>query len=53
MRPWVSVALVAAIGLLPLTSFVSSYIQPDNLAYTLVSAALFYGVRFAPGAVGG
>ncbi|MFZ1018554.1 MAG: DUF2142 domain-containing protein [Candidatus Cybelea sp.] len=46
MRPWVSAALVAAIGLLPLTSFVSSYIQPDNLAYTLVSAALFYAARF-------
>ncbi|MGC1985643.1 MAG: hypothetical protein WA668_09665, partial [Candidatus Cybelea sp.] len=45
--PWISAALVAAIGLLPLTSFVSSYIQPDNLAYVLVSAALFYGTRFA------
>ncbi|HEY1883617.1 MAG TPA: DUF2142 domain-containing protein [Candidatus Cybelea sp.] len=41
---WASVALVAAIGLLPLTSFVSSYIQPDNLAYALVSAALFFAV---------
>ena len=39
---WISVALIAAIGLFPLTSFVSSYIQPDNLAYALVSAALFF-----------
>ncbi len=40
-----SVALVAAIGFFPLTSFVSSYIQPDNLAYTLVSAALFFATQ--------
>ncbi len=36
-----SVALVAAVGFFPLTTFVSSYVQPDNLAYALVSAALF------------
>lgn len=39
---WTSVALVAAVGFFPLTTFVSSYVQPDNLAYMLVSAALFF-----------
>jgi hypothetical protein len=42
---WVSVALTAAVGLFPLTSFVSSYVQPDNLAFTLVSAALFFATQ--------
>jgi hypothetical protein len=42
---WTSVALVGAIGLFPLTSLVSSYIQPDNLSYALVSAALFFATR--------
>ncbi len=44
MPPWVSVGIVTAVGLFPMTSFVSSYIQPDNLAYALVSAALFYAL---------
>lgn len=39
---WTSVALVAAVGFFPLTTFVSSYVQPDNLAYMLVSATLFF-----------
>jgi len=38
---WTAVMLVAAIGFFPMTSFVSSYVQPDNLAYTLLSATLF------------
>jgi hypothetical protein len=42
--PVAAVALTAAVGLFPLTSFVSSYIQPDNLAFTLVAAALFFAV---------
>ncbi len=42
---WTSVALVGAIGLFPMTSLVSSYIQPDNLAYALVSAALFFATQ--------
>ena len=42
---WTSVALVAAVGFFPLTSFVSSYVQPDNLAYALVSAALFFATE--------
>lgn len=39
---WTSVALIAGIGFFPMTSFVSSYVQPDNLAYALVSASLFF-----------
>ncbi|MBV9717941.1 MAG: DUF2142 domain-containing protein [Candidatus Eremiobacteraeota bacterium] len=39
---WTSVALTGAIGFFPLTSFVASYVQPDNLSYALVSAALFF-----------
>jgi Predicted membrane protein (DUF2142) len=42
---WTSVALVAAIGFFPLTSYVASYVQPDNLAYALVSAALFFATE--------
>jgi hypothetical protein len=44
---WIGVALVAAIGFFPLTSFVSSYVQPDNLAYALVSAALFFATQLS------
>jgi hypothetical protein len=55
---WTSVALTAAIGFFPLTSFVSSYVQPDNLAYALVSASLFFatglrGVRLPPATIAG
>ncbi len=39
---WTSVALIAAIGFFPLTSFVSSYVQPDNLTYALISVAFFF-----------
>jgi hypothetical protein len=44
---WIGVALVASIGFLPMTSLVSSYIQPDNLAYALVSAALFFATQLS------
>src|SRR5262249_27267984 len=33
------------IGFLPLTTFVSSYVQPDNLAFTLVSACFYLALR--------
>ncbi len=46
---WTSVALVAAVGLFPLTTFVSSYVQPDNLVYALVSAILFFATELRPG----
>ncbi len=50
--PWTtSAALVAAIGFFPLTSQVSSYVQPDNLAYALVSATLFFATQLRPGAL--
>lgn len=42
---WIAVAIVAAIGVFPLASFVSSYVQPDNLSYVLVSAALYYASK--------
>lgn len=45
---WTSVALVAAVGFFPLTSFVSSYVQPDNLVYALVSASLFFATELRP-----
>lgn len=48
---WTSVALVGAIGLFPMTSFVSSYVQPDNLAYALVSASLFFATQLRVGHV--
>lgn len=39
---WLAVAFIGCVGLFPLTTFVSSYIQPDNLAYLLVSAAIYF-----------
>jgi len=42
---WIGVALVTATGFFPLTTTVSAYIQPDNLAYTLVSASLFFATQ--------
>ncbi len=42
---WIGVALVTATGFFPLTTTVSAYIQPDNLAYTLVSAGLFFATQ--------
>jgi hypothetical protein len=40
-----AVALLAIVGLFPLTTFVSSYCQPDNLALLLSTAALYLGLR--------
>jgi hypothetical protein len=37
--------MTAAVGLLPLTTFVSSYVQPDNLSLTLTSACFYLAVR--------
>lgn len=37
--------LTACIGMFPLTSFVSSYVQPDNLSFTLVSLVFYGAVR--------
>lgn len=41
VRPWQRLLLVALVGSFPLTSFMSSYVQPDNLSLTLVSLALY------------
>ncbi len=44
--PWTSVALAGAVGLFPMTSMVSAYVQPDNLAFAALSAALFFATQF-------
>jgi hypothetical protein len=41
-----SLLLTAVIALFPLSSFVCSFVQPDNLSLTLVSACLYFCVRF-------
>lgn len=46
---WIGVALVVATGFFPLTTAVSAYVQPDNLAYALVSAALFFATQLRAG----
>ena len=43
---------IAAIGLFPLTSWVSAYVQPDNLAFAAVSLALYLTLRIT-GGIGG
>jgi hypothetical protein len=43
--PLTSVALTGAVGLFPMVSMVSSYVQPDNLAFAAVSAALFFATQ--------
>jgi hypothetical protein len=40
-----ALALTATIGLFPLTSWVSAYVQPDNLSFTAVALALYLAVR--------
>jgi len=44
LRRDLALLLTACIGFFPLTSFVSSYIQPDNLAWTLVSLCYYLGL---------
>jgi hypothetical protein len=46
---WLCVALVAITGLFPLTTLVSSYVQPDNLTFALVAAALFFATGYRHG----
>lgn len=45
VRRWVALAMTAVIGFLPLTSFVASYVQPDNLSWLLVTVAVFLALR--------
>lgn len=46
--------VTACVGLFPMTTFVSSYIQPDNLGFTLVSLCLYLALkaRQSPGHLG-
>ncbi|HEX6350444.1 MAG TPA: hypothetical protein VF160_13770 [Candidatus Dormibacteraeota bacterium] len=40
-----ALALVAVTGLFPMTTFISSYVQPENLAWTAAAAALLAAVK--------
>jgi hypothetical protein len=46
---WISVALIAATGFFPLTTLVSSYVQPDNLSFALAAAASFLATQYERG----
>ena len=39
-----SLVLTAMVGFFPLTTFIGSYVQPDNLSFTLVSSSLYLGL---------
>jgi 4-amino-4-deoxy-L-arabinose transferase-like glycosyltransferase len=41
LRRRLALRLTACVGFFPLTTFVSSYVQPDNLSFTLVSLCLY------------
>lgn len=41
VRRLMALLLVAGIGFLPLTSFITSYVQPDNLVWLLVSLCFY------------
>src|SRR5262249_14985163 len=43
--PWRCVLLTGVLGFFPLTSFVSGYVQPDNLSFTLVSLSFYLALR--------
>jgi hypothetical protein len=53
-RRWSALLLVGCAGCFPLTSFVASYVQPDNLGFTLVSLSFYLALRAGarPGNVG-
>ncbi len=44
-KPWFALLVTACIGAFPLTSFVSSYVQPDNLSFTMVSLSFYLALR--------
>jgi hypothetical protein len=44
LRPWLALVITACIGLFPMTSFVASYVQPDNLTFTLVSWSSYWAL---------
>ena len=41
-----SLLLLLAIGLLPMTSWVSSYVQPDTLSFAAVAAGMYLALRW-------
>lgn len=45
LRPLLALSLTAIIGWFPLTSFVASYVQPDNLSWLLVTLSIYAGLR--------
>ncbi|MGA7913349.1 MAG: DUF2142 domain-containing protein, partial [Candidatus Dormiibacterota bacterium] len=45
VKPALALTLTAIVGFFPLTSFVSSYIQPDNLSFTLVTLCMYLALR--------
>jgi len=45
IRGWRALGLVALVGFFPMTTFVSAYIQPDNLTFTLVALATYLALR--------
>jgi hypothetical protein len=44
-RPGFCLLATACLGTFPLTSFVASYVQPDNLSFTLVSLCFYLALR--------
>jgi len=46
VRRRVSIGLTAIVGMFPLTTFVASYVQPDNLTLALESSVLYLALRF-------
>ncbi len=45
VRRALALALLAAIGWLPLTSWMSAYVQPDNFSFTTVALVFYLAVR--------
>ena len=46
-----ALALLAIVAFFPLTSFIGSYVQPDGVAFLIVSALLFVALRIRDGHV--
>lgn len=49
-RRSLSLAVTAAIGFFPLTTFIASYVQPDNLSWLLISLCFYLALRLRNGA---
>ena len=45
VRQRAALAATAAVAFFPLVSWVGGYVQPDNLSLTLVTAAVYFGLR--------